>query len=145
MSVTDRDLGLKKIMHELQMAGRLEVAAGVFDGEIATYGAHNEYGTSNGVPSRPFMAMAFDENVGKINNDVDREIAKVASGRQTARGGLTVIGKKHAERIQNVVTNRDILPKLSPATVRRKKNQSTKTLVDNGALANAITMEVRGR
>jgi hypothetical protein len=150
-NVIDKDLGWKKIKAEVLRAQSLEVAVGILEGEknpedgasIAEYATYNEFGTEH-IPSRPFMAMSFDENVAAIGKDFDQQGRKVAQGTSTANQALTVIGMKHAARIQNVITGRNILPRLAPRTVAAKKG-STKTLVDTGAMTNAVQISVRGR
>ena len=150
MTVTDRDLGWKAIKREVERAQRREVAVGILQGSndsegasIAEYATYNEFGTED-VPSRPFMAMSFDENVAAINSDFNRQSKRLVTGEVTAEQALTIIGQKHAGRVQNTITGRNILPALAPSTIAAKKG-STKTLVDTGAMANAVQIEVRGR
>lgn len=150
MAVTDRDLGWKAIKHEVERAQRREVAVGILQGStdsegasIAEYATYNEFGTED-VPSRPFMAMSFDENVAAINSDFNRQSKRLVEGEVTAEQALTIIGQKHAGRVQNTITGRNILPALAPSTIAAKKG-STKTLVDTGAMTNAVQIEVRGR
>ena len=150
MAVTDRDLGWKAIKREVERAQRREVAVGILQGSndsegasIAEYATYNEFGTGD-VPSRPFMAMSFDENVAAINSDFQRQSKRLVTGEVTAEQALTIIGQKHAGRIQNTITGRNILPALAPSTIAAKKG-STKTLVDTGAMANAVQIEIRGR
>lgn len=149
MTVRDVDRGWKAIKREMKRAEGREVAVGILEGSvdegesIAQYAAHNEFGTEN-IPSRPFMAISFDENRGAITKDFDRETAKLVTGKTTADAALTVIGQKHAGRIQKTITGRDILPRLADSTVRAKKG-STKTLVDDGAMVNAVQIELRRR
>lgn len=150
MAVIDRDLGWKAIKRELERAKGREVAVGILQGSvdsegasIAEYATYNEFGTED-VPSRPFMAMSFDENVAAINSDFQRQSKRLVTGEVTAEQALTIIGQKHAGRVQNVITGRDILPALAPSTIAAKKG-STKTLVDTGAMVNAVQIEIRGR
>jgi hypothetical protein len=149
MAVRDIDRGWKGIVRELERAKGLEVAVGILEGSqnegtsIAEYASYNEFGTDE-VPSRPFMAMSFDENVEAINTDFQRQGDQMVQGRKTANAALTVIGQKHADRIKNTITGRNILPRLAESTVRAKKG-STKTLVDSGAMANAVQISIRGR
>jgi len=150
MAVTDRDLGWKAIKREVERAQRREVAVGILQGStdsegtsIAEYATYNEFGTED-VPSRPFMAMSFDENVAAINSDFNRQSKRLVAGEVTADQALTIIGQKHAGRVQNTITGRNILPALAPSTIAAKKG-STKTLVDTGAMTNAVQIEVRGR
>jgi hypothetical protein len=148
--VIDRDLGWKAIKQEMLKAKTLEVAVGILEGSkngegfsIAEYAAANEFGTDK-IPERPFMRTAFDESKAKISQDMNREGKRMALGQSTAQKALTIIGQRHASRIQNVVTGRDFAPKLSPQTVKAKKG-STKTLVDTSAMVNAVQIEVRAR
>lgn len=150
MAVTDRDLGWKAIKREVERAQRREVAVGILQGSndsegasSAEYATYNEFGTED-VPSRPFMAMSFDENVAAIDSDFQRQSKRLVTGEVTAEQALTIIGQKHAGRVQNTITGRNILPALAPSTIAAKKG-STKTLVDTGAMANAVQIEVRGR
>lgn len=143
MSVVDRDLGWKAIKREMAAASHIEAAVGIHDGEIAQYATYNEFGTKE-IPSRPFMRIALDENKSAISKDFEEETNKLVTGKTTARISLLRIGLKHAKRIQKVITGRNIPPPLDPKTVARKKG-STKTLVDTGAMVNAVTAIVRGR
>lgn len=147
--VTDRDLGMNAIRAQLRLAGGMEVAAGILAGSendghpIAEYAADNEYGTDR-IPSRPFMRTAFDENRSAIQQDFTAQSVALIEGRRTAHQTLTVIGQKQADRIKNTITDRDFLPKLAESTIRAKKG-STKTLVDTGAMVNAVQISVRAK
>lgn len=149
MATKDIDRGMKKIVAEMSRAAKIITAVGIFEnaGEndgvhIAEYATYNEYGTKN-IPSRPFMALSVDENKAAINADFAKQCAKLASGQATAHQALSVIGIKHADRIKNTITSKNIAPALADSTIRRKKQNSTKTLVDTGAMVNAVTYEVR--
>jgi len=148
--VIDRDLGWKAIKREMLKAKTLEVAVGILEGSkngegfsIAEYAAVNEYGNDQ-TPERPFMRTAFDESKSKISQDMNRQGERMAFGQATARDALTIIGQRHASRIQNVITGRNFLPRLSPQTVKAKKG-SEKTLVDSSAMVNAVQISVRDR
>lgn len=148
-AVKDIDRGWNNIVRELEKAKGMEVAVGILEGSqnegesIAEYATYNEFGTDN-VPSRPFMATSFDENVAEIDADFKRQADAMVQGKRTANQALTVIGQKHAGRIQNTITGRNFLPRLAPSTIAAKKG-STKTLVDTGAMANAVHISIRGR
>lgn len=148
-NVKDIDRGWNNIVRELEKAKGMEVAVGILEGSqnegtsIAEYASYNEFGTDD-VPSRPFMAMSFDENLAEINADFKRQGDQMVQGKRTANAALTVIGQKHAGRIQTTITGRNILPRLADSTVRAKKG-STKTLVDSGAMANAVQISIRTR
>jgi hypothetical protein len=155
MAVTDSDLGWKAIKRELERAKGREVAVGILQGSvdgdgtsIAEYAAYNEFGTDDefgneNIHSRPFMAMSFDENKADIEADFTRQGKAMVEGKRTANEALTIIGQNHAGRIQTTITGRDILPKLADSTIKAKG--STKTLVDTGAMANAVQISIRRR
>ena len=148
-AVKDIDRGWNNIVRELEKAKGMEVAVGILEcsqnegQSIAEYATYNEFGTDD-VPSRPFMATSFDENVAEINSDFKRQADAMVQGKRTANEALTVIGQKHAGRIQTTITGRNFLPRLAPSTIAAKKG-STKTLVDTGAMANAVHISIRGR
>ena len=125
------------------------MAVGILSGasndgvSIAEYATYNEYGTKH-IPSRPFMAISFDEGRAEIDADFKRHGDLLVTGKTTAQAALTIIGQKHAGRVQNTITGRNIPPPLSPQTVARKKG-SSKTLVDTGAMVNAVQIELRNK
>jgi len=148
--VIDRDLGWKAIKREMLKAKTLEVAVGILEGSkngdgasIAEYATYNEFGTDK-IPERQFMRTAFDESKAKISQDMNREGKRMALGQATARDALTIIGQRHASRIQNVITGRNFLPKLAQSTIDAKHG-SSKTLVDTSAMVNAVQISVRAR
>lgn len=148
VSIIDR--GWRRIIDNLRASNRQEVAVGILEGSkngegfnIAEYAAANEFGTDS-IPSRPFMRTAFDENRADIAADIDRQGGRMMAGEITAHTALTIIGQKQASRIQNTITGRDFLPKLAEETIKRKKG-STKTLVDTGAMVNAVQISVRSK
>jgi len=148
--VIDRDLGWKAIKREMLKAKTLEVAVGILEGSkngegasIAEYATYNEFGADK-IPERPFMRTAFDESKAKIRKDMITQGKRMTLGKSTTQDALTIIGQRHASRIQNVITGRDFLPKLAQQTIKAKKG-STKTLVDTGAMVNSIHISVRGR
>lgn len=147
MSTRDIDRGWKNIKREILLSSRKVVAVGILEGStghegesIAEYAAHNEFGTED-IPSRPFTAMSVDENKPAIIKDMREMGNALTHGKRTANACLTVIGMRHAARVQQTITGRDILPRLAQSTVDAKG--STKTLVDSSAMVNAVQIELR--
>ena len=149
MTTQDIDRGWNAIKREVEKAQGQIVAVGILSGSandgvsIAEYATYNEYGTKN-IPSRPFMAMSFDEGRPEIDADFKRHGDLLVTGKTTAQAALTIIGQKHVTRIKKTITGRNIPPPLSPKTVARKKG-SSKTLVDTGAMVNAVQIELRNK
>ena len=149
MTVQDIDRGWQAIKREVEKAQGQIVAVGILSGEsndgvsIAEYATYNEYGTKH-IPSRPFMAISFDEGRAEIDADFKRQTDALVTGKATANAALTIIGQKHVTRIKKTITGRNIPPPLSPKTIARKKG-SSKTLVDTGAMVNAVQIELRSK
>lgn len=151
MTVIDKDHGWLRIKQEAMKAHGLEVAVGIQEGStngeganIAEYGTYNEFGTKD-IPSRPFMATTFDENQTGITGVIARRYNALLDGKFTAHQALLSVGEFVSLKIKNTISKRDFLPRLSPSTVKAKKGNSTKTLVDTGAMLNSIRPVVRKR
>lgn len=140
-NVIDRDFGLKRFVRELERARVSEVVVGILDGEIAEYGAYNEYGTGD-IPSRPFMRASFDENIGRINADIAQQYDLVATGKKTTYDALRRIGENHQDRVKRKIGS-NMQPANAPSTIRQKK--SSRTLIDTGAMLNSVNYLVRGK
>lgn len=149
-SVTIIDHGWERIQREVRAAERLEVAIGIHEGarngegkSIAQYGAENEFGTSR-IPSRPFMAQSFEENISKINDDfLQQTQAMVGLTFRSAQDCLTIIGIKQSDRIKNKITS-NMPPRNAPETIAGKRGSSS-TLIDTSAMINSIHPVVRNR
>lgn len=144
--VMDKDLGMKKIILNLQSAHNAVLKVGVLTGtknaegyNVAEYGAANEYGTEK-IPSRPFMATSFDENKPTYIKYMTKIVK--ASGEQAFSQMVNQLGLMAQKDIKETITGRDFLPKLAPQTIAAKKG-STKTLVDTSALVNGINYTIK--
>ena len=147
-NVTDRDLGLKAFIRQLEEAKVCEVAIGVLEGSanreglsIAEYAACNEYGTDS-IPERSFMRSAFDENRHGISVVMGQQFAKVKRGEKSVRSSLEHLGMYHQKHIKEKIGS-NIQPPNHPETIRRKK--SSRTLIDNGDMLNSVHYVVRGK
>ena len=145
--VTDRDLGLKAFIRQLEVARKVEVVVGIqanamHEGEsVAFYAACNEYGTKS-IPERSFMRSSFDESIGAIKSDMDQQAGLVMDGRKDIRSALGTIGLKHQARIKAKI-NSNIRPENADSTIAIKK--SSTTLIDTGTMRNSIHYVVRGK
>ena len=145
--VTDRDLGLKAFIRQLETARKVEVVVGIqanamHKGEsVAFYAACNEYGTKS-IPERSFMRSSFDESIGAIKSDMDQQAGAVMDGRKDIRSALGTIGLKHQARIKSKISS-NIRPENADSTIARKK--SSATLIDTGTMRNSVHYVVRGK
>lgn len=103
----------------------------------ATIGAHSVV-----IPERSFMRSSFDENIGRIQSDMDQQAGMVMAGRKDIRAALATVGEKHQARIKAKIRS-NIPPENSESTKKRKK--SSRTLIDTGAMLNSVHYVVRGK
>lgn len=103
----------------------------------ATIGAHTIT-----IPSRPFMRESFDENIAKINGDIESLMKRVTSGQLSVRAALGILGERHQRRVRRKIGS-NMAPANSKSTMRQKK--SSRTLIDTGAMLNSVNYLVRGK
>lgn len=105
--------------------------------EVAYY---NEFGTSRGIPERPFIRTTADEKKGVYSKFLKGELLDVFAGRKTVTIALERVGalaQGHVrKKIRNIRT-----PANSAATIAQKG--SSNPLVDTGHLIKKIDYEVR--
>lgn len=142
--ISDKDLGLKRVLAEARQYSNVAVTVGVHQGkrnaegvDIAEYGAYNEFGTKY-IPERSFMRSTFDENENRYTrifaNGIKQLGANATLGRVLSFAGMNV-----QNDIQEKIRS-GIAPANAPSTIRKKK--SNKTLIDTGALVQSITYEI---
>lgn len=135
------------LKQRLSKAQSLEVAVGFFEGktgkrgnQVVEYAAFNEYGTSK-APSRPFMAITFENSTQIMDKAIESEVEKVLLGRKSADIALSGIGDKYKKELQKSIQLTNFLPRLSRSTVQKKKSE--KTLIDTGKMLESIEYKVR--
>jgi hypothetical protein len=143
---TDRDLGLKRFIRELQKAKVTEVVVGVQEGSknadgesIAEYATHNEFGTEK-IPERSFMRSTFDEHVNDLSAEMDRRYSQVVAGTITVYKALGYVGMYHQKQIKAKIGS-NIQPPNAPSTIAAKG--SSRTLIDEAAMINSVHYLIR--
>ncbi len=137
--------GLDILIRDLQ---RLNARArvGALDEENAQKLAYQEFGTEQ-APARPTLSATTDRAEGDINRAIDRRIKDVIEGKRSATGEtiLAEVGGMLAEQVREAIDN-NTPPPLAPSTLaarRSRGNDSTRTLVDTGAMRESITTETK--
>jgi hypothetical protein len=141
----DIDKGYKDAIKKLKALKGKTVQVGILkdagtnkDGTfIADYASANEFGTKD-IPARSFIGSTCDEQSKKWDAKIDKMINDPSYNAQELVGKL---GAQIVGDIQDTITYRDILPKLSEQTIKRKKG-STKTLIDTGIMRSSIKFEI---
>ncbi len=149
MTVVDKDLGYIAFKRFVATVGGLELQAGIFQGEIATYAAVQEFGTDSAgsnnnvrIPARAWMAPTIDANKDKYATRIAATVQKQMLTRtplEAQRNALIRAGlETRNDLIKAIVALKD--PPNAPSTIEQKGSSSP--LVDTGAMQMAITFEV---
>ena len=121
------NLNLVKALVGFTQLDDFEVVAGIVDGKsadypdgtsVATVASAQHEGTDT-IPARPWLAIAFDQNLPTMQKQMDNAIDNVLFGRTTIDQALARVGQ------QVVAVQRKSLadlstPPLSPRTIRKK-------------------------
>ena len=110
---------------------------------IAEIAAVHEFGSlDEKIPERSFIVFSADKNEKKNLNKIKHLLRKVSMGEMTTEQALDELGVMRVGQIMSRL-NTIKVPVLKPKTIRRKKNQSSKPLIDSGLLKTAIGYSVR--
>lgn len=105
--------------------------------EVAFVASIHEFGAPGaGIPARPFLRPAFDENRDKIQRVQERALKMVLDSRLTVRQGLGLIGEAGVALVKRQI-RKVKEPPLQPATIARKG--SSQPLIDTGQMLNSTT------
>jgi hypothetical protein len=99
----------------------------------------NEFGTSNGLPERPFMRNAIEDNKGSYRAQMAADARQILHGAMTLEIALTRLGLKAQGDIQASIAS-NTPPPLKPQTIRRKG--SSRTLIDSGQVRQSVTYDL---
>ena len=113
------DSGLDRMISNLKLLDNTAVEAGLFGGFEAKKAMWQEYGTSRGIPSRPFLRNTLYEN--------------------EARLVYSTLGPFMVMSIQRTIAAGGFAP-LSPVTIARKGH--SKPLIETGSMYGSIEWRV---
>lgn len=122
--------------------------AGKADGAVIERGIFNEFGTSRGIPERPFMRNAMRDNKAKYTAGMAKSAKSIleasvkggaGAGSKALRQTLSKLGIAAQADIQGSITSL-MSPPNAPSTIRQKG--SSKPLVDSGAMRQAVTWKI---
>lgn len=99
----------------------------------------NEFGTSRGIPERPFLRTSVTKNHAKYKSAVTKIAKNIVNGTATMEGELNRLGLVAQSDVQQTIGS-NLPPPNAPATVAKKK--SSKTLIDTGEMRQKVTYDV---
>lgn len=114
--------------------------AGLVDGAVVDRAIWNHYGTSRGIPSRPFLLNAIRKNRRKYIEALKTSGAKILRGEATLDQTMSKLGILAQGDIQQEITNLRTPPN-APSTIRAKG--SSNPLIDTGEMRSKVTWQVK--
>src|SRR5215471_14708665 len=97
-TIIDRDYGFTRIELDLKQLRGRAVKVGIMgngqvDGvAVVDYATYNEFGTSRGIPARPFMAKTADEKREEIADFAEYLVGRIIDGKITDDIALRNLG-----------------------------------------------------
>lgn len=147
---------LEKLEKELEYIQKYVVVIGVLGEEgkgagkmkhtIATikeYAIFNEYGTSRGIPPRPFFRQSVmtENSIKIIKSFMEEQVRQIIQGNITGQDYLENVGTFVVKRIKSTIKNGNFTAN-KESTLKRKKGSSP--LVDTRSLINSISYMIVG-
>lgn len=136
---------LGKIVRSIRQAMRgpkkvkVGFPAGKSDPGIMMRAVWNEFGTSRGIPERPFLRTTMTKNHAKYRSAVTKIAKNIVNGSGTMDGELNRLGLMAQGDVQETIGS-NMGPANAPATIAKKK--SSKTLIDAGEMRQKVTYDV---
>lgn len=115
--------------------------SGAADGGVISRAVWNNFGTSRGIPERPFMQNSVRANRGKYQTAMRSSAAKILRGETSLQVVMQKLGILGQGDIQAEITSL-MTPPNAPSTIRQKG--SSKPLIDTGEMRSAVTFRVEG-
>lgn len=112
---------------------------GKADADVVSIAIWNHFGTSRGIPARPFITIAMFKN----RRQIRAALRKIAEG--TVQNGTPLatqmpkLGALGTGMIQDQIAS-NMPPANAPATIRQKG--SSRTLIDIGRMQQSVTWEI---
>ena len=113
--------------------------SGLVNGAVVARAIWNHYGTSRGIPSRPFLLNAIRKNRRKYLEAMRTSAPKILRGEVTLQQFLSRLGILAQGDIQQEITNLRTPPN-APSTIAAKG--SSNPLIDTGEMRQKVTWKV---
>lgn len=131
----DGDNPFIKMLENVKSINGHGADAGVFDGFAAQKAMWQEYGTSRGIPSRPFLRNTLYSKSSQWAEEISPLLQDLMFGNSTTEEITNKLGVMMRQSIKKTIDEQNFVP-LKPATVRAKG--SSMILIDTGDMYNAI-------
>lgn len=106
------------------------------DGDVIDRAIFNHFGTSRGIPARPFLLNAMRSNKAKYSRLLKHEAKDILLGKMALFGAISRLGIIAQGDIQSEITTLRSPPN-APSTIASKG--SSNPLIDTGEMRQAVT------
>lgn len=129
---------IHKIETALKGPSKVKVGlpAGKADSDIVSIAIWNHFGTSRGIPPRPFITVAMYKGRGEIRMNLRKIAYNVTVNGKPMTPELQKLGVYGAGKIQDQIAS-NMPPANAPSTIAQKG--SSRTLIDTGRMRQSIT------
>lgn len=128
----------KSISGPLQV--KVGFPSGLVDGDVVNRAIWNHYGTTRGIPARPFLLNAVRKNRRKYLDALKTSGAKILRGETTLEQTLSKLGILAQGDVKQAITDLRTPPN-APSTIRAKG--SSNPLIDTGEMRSKVTWQVK--
>lgn len=132
----EKNFDFDEIIARLKTVDGKKVEAGIFGGFAQDKAMWNEYGTSRGIPARPFLRNSQYEHESEWSQQVGRDMVNVFRGTISGQSVGVKLGKKMADDIKSTIDSGNFAA-LALSTITRKG--SSRPLIDTGDMRGSIT------
>jgi hypothetical protein len=134
---------IMKMEKALQGPTKVKVGlpAGKADVDVVSIAIWNHFGTSRGIPPRPFITVAMFKGRGEIRMNLRKIAYNVTVNGKPLTPELQKLGVYGAGKIQDQIAS-NMPPPNAPSTIAQKG--SSGTLIDTGRMRQSITWELDG-
>jgi len=132
---------LSRVRRALSGPKRVKVGfpAGKASSDVVARATYNEFGTSRGIPERPFMRNAMADNRGDYGDMARASARAIVKGSLDMPRALDLLGKRAVDDIKGSIDS-NIGPANAPSTIKRKG--SSGTLRDTSEMKNSVTHDL---
>jgi hypothetical protein len=136
--IKERDRGWASIETEVRRSDDWQLLVGLFDPDLATRGAFQEFGSAT-IPQRPFLRSTMDSERGSIGAEMERISKLILDGKSSARREFEKLGQSLVPKVQRTI-EQWTSPGNAPSTIARKGRDDP--LVDTKAMLQGVTFRV---
>ena len=133
-----KHVDLSKVQTSLRGPKKVKVGfpAGETDSFVLEKAIYNHFGTSRGIPERPFLSAAMRDNRGKYRDGMKASAKKLLLGQTSLQTVLSKLGIMAQGDVQESISTW-MVPPNAQSTIDAKG--SSQPLVDSGELRQSVT------